>query len=155
MKDACCAHMGMGSASGKEKASIAADKAISSPLLETSIDGAKGLIINITASSDVSLDDIDTASTMIKDKVSEDANIIWGAVIDDRMDDQMSVTVIATGFGTADTVPLVQKQSSDNVIVETPAPTPAPANNRRRGRAVKDTTDDDDSFYDIMSIFNK
>ena len=155
MKDAGYAHMGIGSASGKDKASVAAEMAVSSPLLETSIDGAKGLIINITASSDVSLDDIDTASTMIKDKVSEDANIIWGAVIDDRMDDQMSVTVIATGFGTADTVPLVQKQSSDNVIVETPAPTPAPANNRRRGRAVKDTTDDDDSFYDIMSIFNK
>ena len=155
MKDAGYAHMGIGSAAGKDKASVAAEMAVSSPLLETSIDGAKGLIINITASSDVSLDDIDTASTMIKDKVSEDANIIWGAVIDDRMDDQMSVTVIATGFGTADTVPLVQKQSSDNVIVETPAPTPAPANNRRRGRAVKDTTDDDDSFYDIMSIFNK
>ena len=156
MKDAGFAHMGMGSASGKEKASIAAHKAISSPLLETSIDGAKGLIINITASSDVSLDDIDTASTLIKDKVSEDANIIWGAVIDDKMDDTMNVTVIATGFGTADTVPLVQQPKVENIVVDsTPAPA-APAAPARPSRAVKDTTDDDDdTFYDIMSIFNK
>ena len=98
MKDAGYAHMGMGSATGKDKATVAADMAISSPLLETSIDGAKGLIINITASADVSLDDIDAASTMIKDKVSDDANIIWGAVIDDKMEDAISVTVIATGF---------------------------------------------------------
>ena len=152
MKEAGYAHMGMGSASGKDKATIAADMAISSPLLETSIDGAKGLIINITASSDVSLEDIDAASTMVKDKVSEDANIIWGAVIDDRMDDQMSVTVIATGFGTADTVPLVQQKPTDNVIVDTPEPTVP----KKKSRAVKDTTDDeDDTFYDIMSIFNK
>ena len=141
--------MGMGSASGKDKATTAADKAISSPLLETSIDGAKGLIINITASSDVSLEDIDAASTMIKDKVSEDANIIWGAVIDDKMEDQISVTVIATGFGTG--VEPHRPQPVDNVIVDTPVQhTPAPS------RATKDTTDDeDDTFYDIMSIFNK
>ena len=141
MKDAGYAHMGMGSASGKDKATVAADKAISSPLLETSIDGAKGLIINITASSDVSLDDIDAASTMIKDKVSEDANIIWGAVIDDKMDDTMNVTVIATGFGTADTVPLVQQQPIDNVIVDTPEPVAE----SKPSRAVKDTTDDEES----------
>ncbi len=153
MKDAGYAHMGMGSAAGKDKATVAADMAISSPLLETSIDGAKGLIINITASSDVSLDDIDAASTMIKDKVSDDANIIWGAVIDDRMDDQMSVTVIATGFGTGDSTPAAQEPPMDNVIVDTPEPA---RSTRRSSRAVKDTTDDeDDTFYDIMSIFNK
>ena len=67
MKDAGYAHMGMGYATGKDKATEAADAAISSPLLETSIDGAKGVIINITASPDISLDDIDAASTMIKD----------------------------------------------------------------------------------------
>ena len=149
MKDAGYAHMGMGSATGKDKATVAADMAISSPLLETSIDGAKGLIINITASSDVSLDDIDAASTMIKDKVSEDANIIWGAVIDDKMDDQMSVTVIATGFGTG--LESARPQPTDNVIVDTPAESKSAPS-----RATKDTTDDeDDTFYDIMSIFNK
>lgn len=150
MKDAGYAHMGMGSATGKDKATIAAENAISSPLLETSIDGAKGLIINITASSDVSLDDIDTASTMIKDKVSEDANIIWGAVIDDKMDDQMNVTVIATGFGTG--LETAKPKPIDNVIVDTPEP----AKKSAPSKATKDTTDDeDDTFYDIMSIFNK
>ena len=134
-------------ASGKDKAKIAATKAISSPLLETSIDGAKGVIINITASSDISLEDIDTAATMIKDKVSEDANIIWGAVIDDKMNDEMSVTVIATGFGNPGEKK-VEEEPIDNVIVDTPV--------TKKSRATKDVTDDeDDTFYDIMSIFNK
>ena len=145
--DAGNAHMGMGKASGKDKAKIAATKAISSPLLETSIDGAKGVIINITASSDISLEDIDTAATMIKDKVSEDANIIWGAVIDDKMNDEMSVTVIATGFGNPGEKK-VEEEPIDNVIVDTPV--------TKKSRATKDVTDDeDDTFYDIMSIFNK
>ncbi len=147
MKDAGYAHMGMGASSGKNKAVEAADMAISSPLLETSIDGAKGLIINITASADVSLDDIDAASTMIKDKVSDDANIIWGAVIDDKMNDEMSVTVIATGFN-ADGQVERPKPVIDNVIVDTP--------DDKASKATKDKTDDDDdTFYDIMSIFNK
>ena len=149
MKDAGYAHMGMGSATGKDKATVAADMAISSPLLETSIDGAKGLIINITASADVSLDDIDAASTMIKDKVSEDANIIWGAVIDDKMEDAISVTVIATGFNADSQV--AKKKVEDSFLTEEKKPTSAPAE-----KSKKDVTDDDDdTFYDIMSIFNK
>ncbi|MEE3498934.1 MAG: cell division protein FtsZ, partial [Ruminococcus bromii] len=152
MKDAGYAHMGMGSASGKDKASVAADMAISSPLLETSIDGAKGLIINITASSDVSLDDIDTASTMIKDKVSEDANIIWGAVIDEKMDDEMSVTVIATGFN-ADGNPKKNVKTADTASIDSVI-----ADDKKDAvpTSTKDKTEeDDDTFYDIMSIFNK
>ncbi len=148
MKDAGYAHMGMGSATGKDKATVAADKAVSSPLLETSIDGAKGVIINITASADVSLDDIDAASTMIKDKVSEDANIIWGAVIDDKMQDEMSVTVIATGFN-GDGQIAKKKLENESVIVEKD-------DDKSASNSTKDKTDDeDDTFYDIMSIFNK
>ncbi len=139
MKDAGYAHMGMGYATGKDKAIEAADAAISSPLLETSIDGAKGVIINITASPDISLDDIDAASTMIKDKVSDDANIIWGSVIDEKMEDAISVTVIATGFN-ADGKPV--KKNDDNVLTDDKNTT-------------EDDDDDDDTFYDIMSIFNK
>ncbi len=150
MKDAGYAHMGMGSATGKDKATVAADMAISSPLLETSIDGAKGLIINITASADVSLDDIDAASTMIKDKVSEDANIIWGAVIDDKMEDAISVTVIATGFN-------ADGQIAKKNLTEAVASASAPVAAKEEPKpATKDKTDDDDdTFYDIMSIFNK
>jgi cell division protein FtsZ len=143
MKDAGYAHMGMGFATGKDKAIEAADAAISSPLLETSIDGAKGVIINITASPDISLEDIDAASTMIKDKVSDDANIIWGAVIDENMDDAISVTVIATGFN-ADGKAAVKPADDDNIFIDDDIKD-------------KDSTDDDDddTFYDIMSIFNK
>ena len=150
MADAGYAHMGMGSATGKDKATVAADMAISSPLLETSIDGAKGLIINITASADVSLDDIDAASTMIKDKVSEDANIIWGAVIDDKMEDAISVTVIATGFN-------ADGQIAKKNLTEAVASASAPVAAKEEPKpATKDKTDDDDdTFYDIMSIFNK
>ena len=148
MKDAGFAHMGMGSATGKDKATVAADKAVSSPLLETSIDGAKGVIINITASADVSLDDIDAASTMIKDKVSEDANIIWGAVIDDKMQDEMSVTVIATGFN-GDGQMAKKKLENESVIIDRD-------DDKSASKSTKDKTDDeDDTFYDIMSIFNK
>ena len=94
--------MGIGFATGKEKAEEAARMAITSPLLETSIDGAKGVIVNITASADIGLDEISLASSMITDQADADANIIWGAVLDENMEDEMSVTVIATGFASDD-----------------------------------------------------
>lgn len=102
MKEAGYAHMGIGFATGKEKAEEAARMAITSPLLETSIDGAKGVIVNITASADIGLDEISLASSMITDQADADANIIWGAVLDENMEDEMSVTVIATGFSASD-----------------------------------------------------
>ena len=158
MKDAGYAHMGMGVASGKDKATVAADKAISSPLLETSIDGAKGVIINITASADVSLDDIDAASTMIKDKVSDDANIIWGAVIDEKMDDEMSVTVIATGFNADGQIAAAKMAEASKKANSYSASESIFANDTKSetAKTVDKTEDeDDDTFYDIMSIFNK
>ena len=101
MKDAGNAHMGVGRASGKDKAKTAAQAAISSPLLETSINGSKGIIINITATSDIPLDDVDQACSIIHDAADEDANIIFGVAIDENLDDEMIVTVIATGFNGA------------------------------------------------------
>ena len=98
MKDAGYAHMGVGRAAGKEKAEVAAQTAISSPLLETTIDGARGVIINITASPDVNMEDVEYASTMISKAVHPDATIIWGAALDDEMEDELSITVIATGL---------------------------------------------------------
>ena len=79
MKDAGYAHMGVGRASGKDKAETAANMAISSPLLETAINGAKGVIINITSSPDIGLDEVETASAMIAAQADKEANIIWGA----------------------------------------------------------------------------
>jgi len=92
------AHMGVGSASGKDKAEIAAKMAISSPLLETSIQGATGVIINITASPDIGLEDVDIAASMIKAECSEDANVIWGVAFDPELEDEMRITIVATGF---------------------------------------------------------
>ena len=109
MKDAGYAHMGVGHASGKDKAEQAAKMAISSPLLETAIDGAKGVIINVNASPDIGLDEIDNAASMVTSQASPDANIIWGAAFDESMEDEMSVTVIAAGFDTHDGAP-VQKE---------------------------------------------
>ena len=98
MKDAGLAHMGVASATGKAKAEEAATKAISSPLLETSINGAKGVIINITSSPDIGLDEIELASSMITSAAHPDATITWGAAFDESLEDEMKITVIATGF---------------------------------------------------------
>ncbi len=98
MKDAGYAHMGVGSAKGPNKAEEAASAAVSSPLLETSIAGARGVIINITASPDIGLEDVEKAATQITNSAHPDANIIWGAAFDESLKDEMCITVIATGF---------------------------------------------------------
>ena len=97
MKDAGFAHMGVGVAKGAGKAENA-KAAISSPLLETSIAGARGVIINITSSPDIGLEDVETAASMITQSAHPDANIIWGTAFDERLSDEMSITVVATGF---------------------------------------------------------
>ena len=98
MKDAGYAHMGVGTAKGVNKAEDAANAAISSPLLETSIAGARGVIINITSSPDIGLDDVEKAATLITNSAHPDANIIWGAAFDESLKDEMCITVVATGF---------------------------------------------------------
>ena len=98
MKNAGHAHMGVGAATGKDKAELAAKAAISSPLLESSITGAHGILISITASPDVGLEDVDVASSLISAEASIDANVIWGVNFDEELEDEMRVTIIATGF---------------------------------------------------------
>ncbi len=102
MRDAGHAHMGVGRASGKDKAEAAAKAAVSSPLLETSIEGAHGVIISITSSPDIGLDEVEQASSLISEAAAPDANIIWGVAFDDTLQDEMVITVIATGFGDDD-----------------------------------------------------
>ncbi len=99
MKDAGSALMGIGVASGENRAHEAADAAINSPLLETSIVGAKGILLNITGGADVSLYEVNDAAGLIADAADDDANIIFGAVVDERLEGTMAVTVVATGFG--------------------------------------------------------
>ena len=92
------AHMGTGHASGENKAEDAAKEAIQSPLLETSIEGARGVIINITGGEDLGLQEVNTAAELIQRSVDPEANIIFGTVIDPNMNDEIKITVIATGF---------------------------------------------------------
>jgi cell division protein FtsZ len=98
MADAGSALMGIGVGSGKSRAREAAIAAVSSPLLEASIEGAKGVVINITGGTDLSLHEVNSAAESIYDVVDPDANIIFGAVIDERMQGEVCITVIATGF---------------------------------------------------------
>lgn len=100
MSEMGMAMMGTGESSGENRAVEAAEKAISSPLLEDiSIHGARGVLINITASPDVTLQEVNEAAELIHAEAHEDANIIWGMVIDPNSEDKVRVTVIATGFG--------------------------------------------------------
>ncbi len=110
MMNAGLAHMSVGNATGKDKADTAARMAISSPLLETTIKGATGVIISIFGSPDMGLEDVDLACEMIRNECSEDANIIFGVGFDQNLEDEMRITIIATGF----------THSKDNV--ETAAP---------------------------------
>lgn len=154
MQDAGYAHMGVGRAAGKDKAEQAAIAAISSPLLETAIAGARGVIINIKSSPDIALDEIDTASQLITERASEDANIIWGAAFDDSMEDEMMVTVIATGFDGMNGEGAAKSAApaiSDEELFGTPSVSDAPST----GRSTPSVIDDDDTFSDIMSIFNR
>lgn len=98
MADAGSALMGIGIGSGKSRATEAATMAISSPLLESSVEGARGVVFNITGGSDLTLHEVNAAAEIIYDIVDPNANIIFGAVIDDRMQGEVRITVIATGF---------------------------------------------------------
>ena len=98
MADTGSALMGIGQASGENRAADAARKAISSPLLETSIEGATGVLLNITGGPNLTLLEVNEASEIVGEAADQDANIIFGAVIDENMKDDVRVTVIATGF---------------------------------------------------------
>lgn len=160
MHDAGYAHMGVGYASGKDKAEQASMAAITSPLLETKIAGAHGVIINITSSPDISLDEIDTASQIITERAHEDANIIWGATFDESMEDEMRVTVIATGFEGMNgeknakgvTTQLMDFDDDDFLESDEPSKDSRTATGPKVDPSV---IDDDDTFTDIMSIFNR
>ena len=102
MKEKGMAHMGIGSAVGEKRASEAARQAVESPLLETSIKGAKGILMNITGGSDLSLLEVNEAAEIIAENADPEANIIFGADIDESMGDALRITVIATGFDRAE-----------------------------------------------------
>lgn len=127
MADAGSALMGIGVSSGKSRAREAAIAAISSPLLECSIEGARGVVFNITGGSDLTLHEVNAAAETIYEVVDPNANIIFGAVIDDRLQGEVRITVIATGFTGEIQAPSVQTVVTPRVVT----PTPTPTNTRR------------------------
>ena len=135
MSDAGYAHMGVGIATGRDKAEQAARMAITSPLIETSMDNARGVIISIIGSDDIGLEEVELASSIISDMAHPDATIIWGAQLDDTLEDTIRVTVVATGLGedkrnksNDDLASLISNASSD---------------------------DEDEAYGDVMSFFKK
>ena len=149
MKDAGMAHMGVGRAAGKGKAEEAARMAISSPLLETSIEGARGVLINITASTDIGLEEVEQAATLVQQAVHPDALTIFGATFDESLDDEIRVTVIATGFSDAPGKPQEAEKAQDGQQPDKLKLDPLPAEGEKADE------DMDKSFNDILKIFQK
>ncbi len=133
MADAGYAHMGVGVATGKDKAELAARAAITSPLIETSMDNASGVIISITGSTDIGLEEVELASSIISEMAHPDATIIWGAQLDDTLDDAIRVTVVATGLGN-------DKKNPQNDLVS---------------EMLSSSSEDDGPYIDVLDIFNK
>lgn len=128
------AHMGVGRASGENRAEDAAKQAIQSPMLESSIEGARGVIINITGGNNLGLHEVNTAAELVQRSVDPEANIIFGAVIDESMGEEISITVIATGFekeSPITTIGVVDKVTKawDKKINSIPASTESTSNN--------------------------
>jgi cell division protein FtsZ len=119
MADAGSALMGIGEGSGKSRAREAAVQAINSPLLESSIEGARGVVLNITGGSDMTLIEVSTAADTIYEVVDPNANIIFGAVIDPQMQGEMRITVIATGF-TGEIAEPIGRQRNSTVTAQRP-----------------------------------
>lgn len=150
MQNAGLAHMGVGSAQGKDKAEVAAKAAISSPLLETSITGCRGIIINFTSSPDIGLDEVEYAASLVGQEAHPDANVIWGVTFDEKLEDEMRVTVIATGFDADKTDakvvsrPVMDKlESSENAASSDTA------------AGVADKTASGDEIEDALNLFKK
>ncbi len=132
------AHMGVGVAGGENRAEDAAKEAIQSPLLETSIEGAKGVIINITGGEDLGLHEVNTAAELVQRSVDPEANIIFGTVTDTSMEDQIKITVIATGFEKNEEIP--------NIGMET---TVVPKTWEKKINSIPSTSDSNSSQNDL------
>ena len=136
MKDAGYAHMGVGVATGRDKAEQAAKAAITSPLIETSMQNARGVIVSITGSEDIGLEEVELASNIIHEMAHPDATIIWGARLDDTLEDTIRVIVVATGLGDE------KKKDSSAPSIESILSSSSDAA-------------DDSEYEDVLSIFNK
>ncbi|MCD8161444.1 MAG: cell division protein FtsZ [Clostridiales bacterium] len=167
MKDAGLAHMGIGRAAGEGKAKDAAQMAISSPLLETSINGAKGVIINITGDPGIGLEEVEEAASLVQKAANPEANIIFGATIDENLQDEIRVTVIATGFAEKgeepEPAPEAEQAKTDDQPAEAEggdaeAQQPEEQAEPKEKEAAKKSADgqiEDDYFDKILQLFRE
>jgi cell division protein FtsZ len=137
MDDAGSALMGIGSATGENRAAEAARTAVSSPLLESSIEGATGILLNISGGSDIGLFEVNEAAEVVTGAADQNANVIFGAVIDESLGDEVRVTVIATGFGGGRR----RRRREEGLFGEAPVPATAGANARQSFDVREDTLD--------------
>ncbi len=157
MKNAGFAHMGVGRAAGKGKAEDAARMAVASPLMETSINGAHGVLINITGSEDMGLEDVEAAANLVQEAAHPDANIIFGATFDESMQDEIRVTVIATGFeeAPANSTPAPAQVKSEPVRERPQGLYTAAAEKAEKKEApAPAASGEEDPFDSIFKIFN-
>ena len=155
MQEAGMAHMGVGRAAGKNKAEEAAKMAISSPLLETSINGARGVLVNITGSMDIGLEEVEAAADMVRQAAHPEALIIFGAAFDEALEDEMQVTVIATGYD--------EEAARLGANAFTKAGEKAAAEEKQTAETAEGgeedsedkSSEDDDQWQSIFNIFNR
>lgn len=163
MKNAGLAHMGVGRAAGANKAEEAAKMAISSPLLETSILGARGVLVNVTGDMNIGLEEVETAVGLVQESANPDANIIFGATFDETLEDEIRITVIATGFDEnkePGELPFAKKAAQPEAKPAEPAQeekaTEEPVIVEKKEEAKpKPKPIDDDGWSDILKFFNK
>jgi cell division protein FtsZ len=165
MSKAGYAHMGVGTAKGAGKAENAAKAAISSPLLETSISGAHGVIINITSSPDIGLEDVETAAGLITQSAHPDSNIIWGTAFDENLSDEMRITVVATGFEnhasdamrTAAAAASATAASAPSAVFSSDVNSSGAASgaNPAAAKPVEEDSTDNRYYDDLLAILNK
>ena len=141
MKDAGCAHMGTGSASGKNKVEEASRDAIFSPLMETSIQGARRVLIKVTGSLDITMEDVERVVGRVEEAAHPEANIIFGVDFDDQLADALSVVVIATDFECGESDEPISEPSAEPAV---PAPEP-----------VSTSPDEDREWNELMNIFGR
>lgn len=158
MKDAGYAHMGVGKAAGKDKAEEAAKMAIHSPLLETSIRGAKGVILSIVGSPDIDFEEVELAATMVQEEAHPDVHLIFGASIDETLEDEIRVIVIATGFDEIDASSTISKLETNTIKIDSSKP-PLNSEDETKNNTNEpnniDDTNGDDPIDDILKIFSK
>ncbi len=153
MQNAGFAHMGVGRAAGKGKAEEAARMAVQSPLLETSINGAKGVLVNVSGSIDLGLDDVEIAANLVQQAAHPEANIIFGASFDETLEDELRITVIATNFDLDGSGISENLYTGASKVVEKPAT--AEAETVKEADPVPEEDEDEDPFDKIFQIFNK